>query len=91
VVADGKSIALISDRSGREEVWVSIELGKNAKQISDADCDKNAILWAPTQVALVDRIGSHAPACDAGRGETTELASSNTGPIGTTQFFTDGK
>src|SRR6185369_15382519 len=43
---NGKWIAFVSDRSGREEIYISDELGKNAKKLSDVDCDKNALLWA---------------------------------------------
>jgi len=38
---NGKWIAFVSDRTGREEVFLSDELGKTVKQISDADCDKS--------------------------------------------------
>src|SRR6185295_6911716 len=44
---DGKRIAFISDRSGREEVWVADERGQNLKCLTDSDCDKSSLTWAP--------------------------------------------
>src|SRR5205085_9286664 len=43
----GKWIAFISDRTGRQEVWISDELGKSPKKLSDVHCDKSSIVWAP--------------------------------------------
>src|ERR1700689_1178341 len=42
---NGKWIAFVSDRTGREEVFLSDELGKTVKQISDMDCDKSNIVY----------------------------------------------
>ncbi len=50
---NGKWIAFVCDRTGREEVYLSDELGKNAKKISDVDCDKNGIVWAPDSKTLL--------------------------------------
>ena len=41
------------DRTGRQEVWISDELGKNAKKLSDVDCDKSSIIWAPDSKSLL--------------------------------------
>ena len=50
-----------SDRTGREEIYISDELGKNVKKLSDADCDKSGIVWARRfQVAAVERHRSQA-------------------------------
>ena len=35
-----RGIAFVSDRTGRQEVFISDELGKNPKKLSDVDCDK---------------------------------------------------
>src|SRR6266567_2593530 len=43
---NGKWIAFVSDRTGREEIYLSDELGKNAKKISEVDCDKAALVWS---------------------------------------------
>ena len=54
---NGKWIAFVSDRTGREEVFISDELGKTVKQISDADCDKNEHrLGARFEIAAVCRL-----------------------------------
>ncbi len=50
---DGKWIAFVSDRTGRQEVWISDELGKTPKKLSDADCDKSAITWSPDGNSLL--------------------------------------
>jgi tricorn protease len=50
---NGKWIAFVSDRTGRQEVWISDELGKTPKKLTDADCDKNAIVWAPDSKSLM--------------------------------------
>ncbi|MES1258745.1 MAG: biopolymer transporter Tol, partial [Acidobacteriota bacterium] len=42
---NGKWIAFVSDRTGRQEVWISDELGRSAKKLSDADCDKTGLVW----------------------------------------------
>ena len=50
---DGKHIAFISDRSGRQEVYLVDPDGKNLKQISDLDTDKSSIVWAPDSKSLI--------------------------------------
>jgi tricorn protease len=49
---DGKLIAFVSDQSGREEVWVCNERGRNLKRISDNDSQKGQISWAPDSKSL---------------------------------------
>ncbi|HYT60558.1 MAG TPA: S41 family peptidase [Haliangiales bacterium] len=89
---DGKWIAFVSDRSGREEVWTADELGHDLKQLSDVDCDKSAITWAPDSLSLLwsgsDYKLRRVAIAD---GKTEELASSDVGPIATPQFSPDGK
>jgi tricorn protease len=50
---DGKHIAFISDRSGREEVYLVDPNGKNLKQVSDLDTEKSSIVWAPDSKSLI--------------------------------------
>ena len=50
---DGKHIAFVSDRSGRQEVYLVDPDGKNLKQISDLDTDKSSIVWAPDSKSLI--------------------------------------
>ncbi|HLJ96700.1 MAG TPA: S41 family peptidase [Gemmataceae bacterium] len=50
---DGKRIAFVSDKSGREEVWVCDEEGGQLKQISDSDSQKGQLSWAPDSKAIL--------------------------------------
>jgi tricorn protease len=60
---DGKTIAFVSDRSGREEVWICDPLGQNLKKVSDSDTEKSGgggrggesggVVWAPDSKSLV--------------------------------------
>lgn len=91
---NGKWLAFISDRSGRQEVWISDELGHDVKKLSDVDCDKTSLTWAPDSKSLL-WAGSD-PAHKLRRvyiedGHTEELASSDAGMIGSPQFSPDGK
>jgi tricorn protease len=89
---DGKWIAFLSDRTGREEVFLSDELGHTVKQVSDADCDKGSITWAPDSKSLLWAGSDHTlRKVELGSGKTDELVSSDVGPIGTPQFSPDGK
>jgi tricorn protease len=89
---DGRLIAFVSDRTGREEVWVADELGGSLKKISDADCDKSSLVWAPDSKSLLWSGSDHAlRRVDIATGKTDTLASSDTGPIGSPQFSPDGK
>ena len=89
---NGKVIAFISDRSGREEIWTSDELGHEAKQISDADCEKNDIEWAPDSKSLLWTGSDHTlRRVKLDGGDTEVLATSNAGPIGSPTFSPDGK
>ncbi len=49
---DGKKIAFLSDRSGRDEVWMSDEHGAPPKQLTNADGQKVALSWAPDSQTL---------------------------------------
>jgi tricorn protease len=89
---DGKRIAFISDRSGREEIWIADERGKNLKQISDADCDKTSIAWAADSKSMLWSGSDHKlRRVFVEDGKTDELASSEVSNIGTPQFSPDGK
>jgi tricorn protease len=50
---DGKRIAFVSDKSGREEVWSCNEGGTDLKQISSADTLKSQIVWSPDSKSLL--------------------------------------
>ncbi|HEY8751688.1 MAG TPA: hypothetical protein VIM11_27155, partial [Tepidisphaeraceae bacterium] len=89
---NGKLIAFISDRSGREEIWISDELGHDAKQISDADCEKGAIVWASDSKSVLWTGSDHTlRRVKLDSGETDTLATNSAGPVGSPQFSPDGK
>ena len=89
---DGKWIAFVSDRTGREELYISDELGKNTKKLSDSDCDKLAIVWASDSKSFLWTGSDHKLRrvdIDSGKEET--LVSNRGGNIGEPQFSPDGK
>ncbi len=50
---DGKYLAFISDRSGRDEVWIADSETKAPKKITDLDNEKGALVWTPDSKALL--------------------------------------
>ncbi|HEV3201880.1 MAG TPA: S41 family peptidase [Bryobacteraceae bacterium] len=89
---NGKWIAYVSDRTGREEIFISDELGKNLKKLSDADCDKQAIAWAADSKSLLWAGTDHKlRRVDIDSGKEEVLATSDAGNIGEPQFSPDGK
>src|SRR5439155_8738119 len=51
--ADGTYVAYVSDRSGRDEIWISDPEGKSPKKITDADNEKGALVWTPDSKSLL--------------------------------------
>src|SRR5439155_8129119 len=51
--ADGKYIAYISDKSGRDEIWLTDPDGKSPKKITDSDNEKGALIWTPDSKSLL--------------------------------------
>ncbi len=50
---DGKWLAFLSDRSGRDEIWISDPDGKGLKKITDLDNEKGQMLWTPDSKMLL--------------------------------------
>uniref|UniRef100_Q029B1 Tricorn protease homolog n=1 Tax=Solibacter usitatus (strain Ellin6076) TaxID=234267 RepID=Q029B1_SOLUE len=89
---NGKWIAFVSDRTGREEIYLSDELGKNAKKLSDVDCDKNSLVWGADSKALLWSGSDHKlRLVDVESGKTDILAQGEAGNITGAQFSPDGK
>ena len=89
---DGKWIAFVSDRTGREEIYISDELGKAVKKLTDSDCDKLAIVWASDSKSFLWTGSDHKlRRLDLDSGKEEVLASSPGGNIGEPQFSPDGK
>jgi tricorn protease len=89
---DGKWIAFVSDRTGREEIYISDEFGKSTKKLTDADCDKLAIVWASDAKSFLWTGSDHKlRRVDVESGKEEVLASSPGGNIGEPQFSPDAK
>ena len=50
---DGKYVAFVSDRSGRDEVWIADPEGRTPKKITDLDNEKGALVWTPDSKLLL--------------------------------------
>ncbi|HWN08875.1 MAG TPA: S41 family peptidase [Pyrinomonadaceae bacterium] len=90
---DGKSIAYISDRSGREEIYVTATDGTGeARQITDIDTLKLGYRWSPDskEVAFTTSDGKMRKV-DVATKKVVELDSSNYGSISTPVWSPDGK
>jgi tricorn protease len=88
---NGKWIAFVSDRTGRQEVWISDELGKTPKKLSDADCDKMGLVWAPDSKSLLWSGSDHQlRRVEIESGKTDVLASGEAGNVIGAQFAPDG-
>lgn len=90
---DGKTLAFISDQSGREEIYVaSVDGTGEAKQITDLDALKNSYNWSPDskEIAFTSSDGKLSKVEPATK-KITVLDSSSYGNIGTPKWSPDGK
>jgi tricorn protease len=89
---DGKYIAYVSDRSGRDEVWISDPEGNAPKKITELDNEKGALVWAPDSSRLLftaaDRKLYGYSVADA---KTAVLSSSDRGRINSVAVSPDSK
>lgn len=89
---DGKWIAFISDKSGREEVWMAHEDGTGLKMLSDGDGEKSNIQWAPDAKSLIYSGSDHKLYhYDLDSGKATVIASGEASNIQGARFSPDGK
>src|SRR5919197_3692671 len=90
---DGKWLAYVSDRSGREEIYVSaVDGAGEAQKLTDLDALKFAYAWSPdsTQIAFTssdDKLRVVTVASE----EAKELSASRYGNIGAPAWSPDGK
>lgn len=90
---DGKSLAFVSDKSGREELFVINSDGSGeAKQLTDIDTLKNGYNWSPDskEIAFATSDG-YLRKVDVASKKVTELDMSKYGNISTPQWSPDGK
>jgi tricorn protease len=90
---DGKSIAFISDRSGREEMYIIAADGTGEPQkITDLDTLKFSFVWSPNskEIAFTGS-DSKLRKYSVESKQTTELSSSKYGNIGAPVWSPDGK
>lgn len=90
---DGKWIAFISDRSGREEIYVAAVDGiGEPRKITDHDTLKNSMAWAPNSKEIAFTSSDNKlRKFNFDTGQTAELSSSNYGNISAPVWSPDGK
>ena len=89
---DGKYIAFISDRSGRDEVWIADSESKAPKKITDLDNEKGALVWTPDSKTLLYTAGDkklyNYTVAD---GKTAVVTSTDLGRLGSVAVSPDSK
>ena len=89
---DGKLVAFISDRSGRDEIWISDPEGRAPKKITDLDNEKGALVWTPDSAALLyTAADKKLYSYNVADGKTAVVASSEVGRIGSVDVSPDSK
>src|SRR4029078_11066366 len=90
--ADGKYVAFISAKSGRDEVWISDPEGRTPKKITDLDNEKGALVWSPDSKSLLytaaDKKLYNYTIAD---GRTAVVTTSDVNRIGTVSVSPDSK
>ena len=90
---DGKSLAFISDSSGREELYVtSIDSAGEAQKLTDIDALKNGYNWSPDSKEIAfNASDSKLRKINVASKQIVELDSSRYGNISTPEWSPDGK
>ena len=90
---DGKWLSFISDRSGREEVYVtSVDGAGEAQKLTDIDALKLGYNWSPDSKTIAfTSSDDKLRLVNVGSKQLTELDSSRYGNISTPQWSPDGK
>jgi tricorn protease len=90
---DGKSIAFVSDQTGREEIHVIAADGSGpARRLTDLDTLKSSIVWSPDSKLVAFTTSDRKLYTIGADGKNLkELASTNYGPIGPPAWSPDGK
>ena len=90
---DGKWISFVSDRSGREEIYVAATDGAGeAQKITDHDTLKFSIAWSPNSKELAFTVSDNKlRKYNFDSKQTSDLASSSYGNLGAPVWSPDGK
>ena len=90
---DGKSVAFVSDRSGREEIYIaSVDGGGDPQKITDIDALKFSLAWAPNSKEIAFTASdSKLRRYNIETKQTAELTLSKYGNIGAPVWSPDGK
>ncbi len=90
---DGKQIAFISDRSGREEIYLTASDGSgDARRITDLDTLKQGIVWSPDSKSLAfTTTDSKLYTYDTSAKQVKMVASSRYGAVSGAAWSPDGK
>lgn len=90
---DGKSIAYVSDQTGRPEIYVATANGEGeARKVTDIDALKSAYAWSPDSkhIAFTTSEGQLYVTTAEGK-ETKELVSTRYGSLGMPAWSPDGR
>jgi tricorn protease len=89
---DGKWIAFVSDRSGREELWLCDEHGGQLKKLTDSDTLKGQPVWSPDSKSLLYTAGQRSLyRCDVEGPKEVVIAQSQSGGFSSPRWSPDGK
>jgi tricorn protease len=89
---DGKYIAYVSDKSGRDEIWLSDPEGRTPKKITDLDNEKGAIVWTPDSArVLYSTADKRLYGYDVAAGKAGVIASSDVARINAYSVSPDSK
>jgi tricorn protease len=89
---DGKYVAFVSDRSGRDEIWLSDPDGRSLKQITTLDNEKGALVWTPdSKLLLYTAADKKLYGYSVADGKTSVVTSSDVGRIGSVAVSPDSK
>jgi tricorn protease len=90
--ADGKYVAFVSDRSGRDEIWIAEPEGDALKKLSDLDNEKASLVWSPdSKVLLYTASDRKLYGYTVADGKTSVISSSDVGRIGSVAVSPDSK